>query len=380
RQRDLLARGAGTAAAEETAALALSGAEQALLGRRQALAQAQASLDRAVIARDRSRISREEAARDLVSTEIRAPFAARVADVSVVLGGLVSASEQVATLIDPSALEVVFRVSNTEFGRLASAGSLLGRPITATLPAAAAPLSVPGVIDRAAAEVGTAGTGRRLYAALDPMATDPLRPGDFMVVEVSEPPLDTVAIIPARAANAAGEILLVGADNRLELAQVEVLRRQGDLLIVGAAPFGREYVTELLPQLGSGVRVRPVRPEPRGGAAGSAALSPERRAALIAAVEVDARLTEARRGAILARLAADDVPIALIERLEAQIAGRGAPSETLALDAARRARLVAYVQGDPVIADDQRERLLGQLNAEEVPRAVVERLEARMGG
>ncbi|MEM1266033.1 MAG: HlyD family efflux transporter periplasmic adaptor subunit [Pseudomonadota bacterium] len=375
RQRDLRARGAATAAAEETAELSLAQAEQSLVGRRQALAQADATLERSRITLERRVISREEAARDLADTIIRAPFAGRIGEISGVLGGLVTANEQLGTLLDPGALEVAFRVSTAEFARLAAAGSAAGQPVLARLSMGAETVAIPGRVDRAGAEVGDMQSGRVLYAQLEGRQAATLRPGDFVVVEIEEPPLDNVAVIPARAISAAGELLLLGAEDRLELARVSIRRRQGDDVIVGDVPFGREAVAELLPQLGAGVKVRPIRPAAEGSAI---RLDAAQRARLRALVEADAGLPEARRAALLTTLEGETVSAELVTRLEARAGTAG--SATLALDAARRARLIAYVERNERMPPDVKERLLGELNGDEVPRATVERLERRMGG
>ncbi len=121
RQIDLQARDVGTAAAVEAAELALASARQAVVTRRQAIANAEARIDQAATRLERSRIALAEAERTLADTEIRADFTGMLADVSVVEGGLVSANEQLATLIDGGALEVAFRVSTSQYARLLDA-------------------------------------------------------------------------------------------------------------------------------------------------------------------------------------------------------------------------------------------------------------------
>jgi plasmid stability protein len=52
----------------------------------------------------------------------------------------------------------------------------------------------------------------------------------------------------------------------------------------------------------------------------------------------------------------------------------------ISLDPERRARLVAFVEGNRRMPAEMRERLIAQLSAEEVPAATVARIEGRMGG
>jgi hypothetical protein len=163
-----------------------------------------------------------------------------------------------------------------------------------------------------------------IYARIDAPAG--FRPGDFVRVRVEESPLDGVAVLPARAVDPAGRVLVVGEEDRLAEAEVEVLRRQGNDVIVRAVElYGREIVAERTPLLGAGIRVRPVRPE---AAAEEAAAEPE----------------------------------------------------MVTLDPERRARLVAFIEGNPFMPPDVKERALGQLQQEQVPAQVIERIESRMGG
>jgi len=321
RAEDLSGRGVGTAAAREEAELALATAEQAVTGRRLALAQAEARIGRSAIATARAAIGVAEAERILADTVATAPFDGVLTEVDAVLGRLVTVNEKLGVLLDPTALEVAFRVSNREFARIVNAeGDVLPLAVTASLASDGTEVDVAGRIDRAGASSGAGQSGRLIYAALETDRLGLMRPGDFMTVRVEEPRLGNVAVVPATAVSAEGRVLVLGADARLEEAEVAVLRRQGDEVIVADAPFGREFVTERQPQLGAGILVRPL----RGGVPEAEAmvrLSPERRAGLIEAVRANGRMPEEARARILATLEADEVPASMVERLESRRSG-----------------------------------------------------------
>ena len=103
-----------------------------------------------------------------------------------------------------------------------------------------------------------------------------------------------------------------------------MLRRQGDdVLVRSRALSGREVVAQRSPVLGAGIKVKPLR-------------------------------------------AADGTQIeepALVE-----------------LTSDRRAKLMAYIEGNGYIPADAKKRILTQLQQEKVPAQVVERIESRMGG
>lgn len=327
RQRGIAGRGLGTAADLETAELAVSNAVQSVLSSRQALAEAEARIDRAATSLDRQRLNLAEAERRLAETEVRARFAGVLSGVTAVAGGLVAKNEKLGELIDPEALEVSLRLSNTQYARLIdSDGALLPLPVTAVLDVLGAELRAEGRLARVDAAVGEGLSGRLVFATLD--RARGFRPGDFVTVSITEPALDGVAILPARAVGADGTLLALGPDDRLEAVPVDVLRRQGDDVIVRVGALaGREVVVERTSLLGAGIRVRPVRDDraamPSGGGeqAGLIDLTPERRAALIAFVEESGAMADDAKASVIAKLRSGRVPAEMVERIEARMGG-----------------------------------------------------------
>lgn len=322
RQQDLLGRNVGTAAAVETAELAESSAQQAVLSRRQALQQAQARVDQAKTLIDRRQITLKNAERLLADTEIFADFDGRLTDVQVTSGGILSNNERLAQLVDPDDLEVSFRVSTAQYTRLIDGeGKLIPSPVSVTLDVLGTNLHFSGKLTRESAAVTEGTTGRVLFASLENPRG--LRPGDFVTVRVDEPKLERVVQVPAASVGPDQTVLVLGEDDRLELADVMLLRRQGDDVIIRARGLrGREIVSERSQLLGAGIKVKPLR---AGG--GTAPEGPE----------------------------------------------------MLTLDSDRKARLIAYVEANKRLPDEVRERMLVNLNKDQVPAQMVERLESRMG-
>ncbi len=324
RQRQLGARGVGTAANEESAELALSSARQAVLSRRQALAQAEARVDQAATRLARTRIAMAEAERRLDDLVIRAGFDGTLSGVTLVEGGLVSANALLGQLVDDTALEVAFRVSTAQYARLLDeAGALTGANVRVTLDVFGTDLVAQGTLSRDSAAVGEGQTGRLLFARLG--AAPGFKPGDFVTVTVAEPPLDRVARLPASALNAADQVLVVGEGERLETLQVRLMRRQGDdVLVRGRGLTGRLVVAERTPVLGAGIRVRPLTPEAADAPPAEAEmveLSDERRARIKAFVEGNTRMPDQVKQRILSQLAEPRVPAAMVQRIEARMGG-----------------------------------------------------------
>ncbi|WP_108813699.1 efflux RND transporter periplasmic adaptor subunit [Loktanella sp. Alg231-35] len=321
RARDLAARGVGTAAAVETAELAASSAQASVLSRRQALASAQARIDQATTRLARARINLAEAERNVDDTQVFAAFDGTLSDVTISPGGRVAANERFAQLVDPTRLEVSFRVSTSQYARLLDeAGALIKAPVAVTLDVSGVNLRATGQITREGATVGAGQTGRLLFARLDTYAG--FRPGDFVTVSIQEPALDDVARVPATAVAADQTVLVVGPEDRLEVAAVTLQRRQGDDVIISVGEnAGATVVAERSPLLGVGIKVRPIVP-----------------------------------GDTLA----------------------AAAPEMITLDDDRRAKLIAFVN-EGRMPDDVKARIIGQLEQDEVSSETVTRLESRMG-
>ena len=321
RQQDLSARGVGTAAAIETAELALSGANQAALSRRQSEASAQARLDQAATRMNRADIALADADRALADTEIRAPFAGTLADIAIAQGVRVTANERLGQLIEKSSLEVSFRLSTAQYARLIGEdGTLSQAPVTVSLEAQGLSITATGQITRESAGVGEGQTGRLLFARLD--ATDGLRPGDFVTVSVTEPELRGVALVPSTSIGANETALMLDPENRLVEVAVEVLRRQGDDVIIRApALYGQQIVAERSPLLGAGISVQPIDPNAEAvvpEAPEMITLEDDRRARLIAFVE-ESRMPPPVKTRIIGQLEQDEVPSDVVEDIEARM-------------------------------------------------------------
>lgn len=322
RQTDLLQRGVGTTAAEETAELAASAARQAVLARRQALAQAEARVDQAQTAIARAEIALAESQRRLDDTVISAPFDGTLSGATVVVGRLVTMNERLAELIDPDDLEVSFRLSTAQFARLLDAdGSILKADVRVTLDVAGVDLEAQGRVTRTSAAAGEGQTGRLVFASLENAVG--FKPGDFVTARVQEPVLENVILLPSSAVDAAGSVLLLGEGDRLEAATVTVLRRQGDDVLVRGDIEGREVVEARSPLLGAGIAVKPLR---KGAAPISTEpemleLTEERRAKLVAFIEGNKRMPEEARARVLAQLGEPKVSAKVVERIESRMGG-----------------------------------------------------------
>ncbi|WP_170474810.1 efflux RND transporter periplasmic adaptor subunit [Ruegeria arenilitoris] len=322
RQRDLQTRGVGAAASVEEAELAATSAQQAVLSSRIALAQAESRVDQATTLLSRARIALDGAERDLEDMTIHASFAGTLTGVTLVEGRLVSANEKLAELVDPNALEVAFRVSTAQYVRLLDdTGALIQAPVTVSLEVTGTDLTATGLISRDSGSAGEGQTGRLVFARLD--GAQGFKPGDFVTVTVEEQPLENVVRLPSSVLDATGNVLVLGKDDRLEPLPVQLVRRQGDeVLLRGEGLAGREVVIGRTPLLGSGVRVRPLRVEASADVEPDMVeLTDEQRARFVAQVEASSHMPQAVKDRVLGQLREASVPASLVRRLETRAGG-----------------------------------------------------------
>lgn len=324
RKRALRKKGAVSQTALDEAELAVSNAEQALVAKRQSALALERRVAEGKAAVRRAALTLADAKQAAEDARYTAPFAGRLADVTATLGRIVSQNEKLALLIDPTALEVAFKVRDADFGRLigdGKKGELKPLKVSVVMQFGARVVTVQGTLTRAAATSDPAG-GRIVYARLKAAPDTPLKPGDFVTVTVHEAPIDDAIVISARAATEDGQILLIGEDGRLEEVKATILRRQGDKLIVSGVPLGRHYVATRLPYLAAGIKVNVRGAGAKGDAQDTIALSPRRRAALIRIVQESKRLAPQRKQRLIAALAKPRVSRRLVERIEQAVSMR----------------------------------------------------------
>jgi len=323
RQKDLVERGVGTAAALENAELSASGATQAVLSRKAAVDQAKNRGAQADTRLVRAELALKDAKRKLEDTKLFAEFSGLLSGVSLVKGGIVSANERLGQLIDPEVLEVSFKISTQQYTRLLNDnGELLKAPVYVALTNTDQGLNAEGVIIRDSASVAKGQTGRQVYAKLTKSVG--FKPGDFVAVKVQEPTLNWVVKLPSTALDASNNVLLLGEGERLEEAQVKLMRRQGNEVIVRSRDLsGKEIVAQRTPVLGAGIKVKAIRSGEENEVAEveMLELTEERRAKLISAIETNGYIPKTVKERIIGQLTQPKVPADVVARIESRMGG-----------------------------------------------------------
>lgn len=216
-------------------------------------------VDMARAALERSQAGARRAERELADTRLTAPYDGVLVDVSANLGRQLSTTDRVARIVDPGSLEVGFPLSNEQYGRLMSEGSLTGRQARIFWQVGEAELAYAARIERLGGEITAASGGIRVFGELlDTSMDTPLRPGAFVRIELEDRLYPQVARMPETALYGENRVFVV-RDGRLRTRQVELLGYDGELMLLGAVgenPLrdGEQVVVTQLREAGENAR------------------------------------------------------------------------------------------------------------------------------
>ena len=204
-----------------------------------------------------------QAARDLADSRLVAPFDGVIGDVNANLGKQISVfgADKVADLIDMSALEVRFSLSNAQYGRLIDSDTpVVGRPVTVSWQVGNEMLNFSANIERVGAEIASATGGVDAYAVIDTAGDQvDLRPGAFVSVELLDRTFADVLEAPESVLYGE-DIVYVIQDGRLSERRIDIQGYAGNSILFTAlddTPIedGDLIVTTQIREGGAGARV-----------------------------------------------------------------------------------------------------------------------------
>ncbi len=254
----LVKRGAVSKKVADDRRMIVSEREQALelRGNNLDVQQARADQQRAIIAQLDWKL--RQAKRNLDDTVLKAPFDAYVSAVSAEVGRIVSANDQVATLLDRDWVEVRFTLTNAQYGRIVSQQSdVVGRAVEILWQIGDKPVRYQATIERVAAEISAERGGVDVFARIrDPRKPVPIRPGAFVEVTLTDRLYSGVVRLPQTALYG-GDTVFVVEQGRLQARKVELVGAAGtDVLVRGGLASGDHVMTTRLSKAEAGLRVQ----------------------------------------------------------------------------------------------------------------------------
>ena len=238
--------------------LAVSQQQQSVEMRKSNLAIQEARLEQQEGAVKRSEIAVANAERNLVRTELKAPFRGFLNNVTAAEGRHLNVNDPIATLIDADQLEVRFHLSDQQFGRIVtSAGQLKGQNINILWKIGRKTLPFNGQIIRIGAEISQIAGGVSIFAAVaTPNIDSTLRPGAFVQVQLADRPYENVVRLPEDVIYN-GNLVYIIVDGRLEPRPVKTIGNiGGDVIIEEGLKTGDIVLTTWFAEAGPGTRVQ----------------------------------------------------------------------------------------------------------------------------
>ena len=138
----------------------------------------------------------KKAKRDLANTKVVAPFSGYLANINAREGRVLNPNDQVGTLLDSDNFDVVFNLSDAEYGRFLERNSeVVGRPVNVVWQIGGERIELSAEIERVGAQISQATRGVDVFARIDGKLPSNLRGGAFVTVELLAQPVPDVMAI-----------------------------------------------------------------------------------------------------------------------------------------------------------------------------------------
>ncbi|MDB2431293.1 efflux RND transporter periplasmic adaptor subunit [Alphaproteobacteria bacterium] len=145
---------------------------------------------------DRINVQVKKAKRDLVNTKVIAPFSGFLANITAREGRVLNPNDQVGVLLDSDNFDVVFNLSDAEYGRFLERNSeVIGRPVNIVWQLGVERIELKAEIERVGAQISQTTRGVDVYARIDGKLPSNLRGGAFVTVELLAQPVPDVMAI-----------------------------------------------------------------------------------------------------------------------------------------------------------------------------------------
>ena len=145
---------------------------------------------------DRINVQVKKAKRDLANTKVVAPFSGYLANINAREGRVLNPNDQVGTLLDSDNFDVVFNLSDAEYGRFLERNSeVVGRPVNVVWQIGGERIELSAEIERVGAQISQATRGVDVFARIVGKLPSNLRGGAFVTVELLAQPVPDVMAI-----------------------------------------------------------------------------------------------------------------------------------------------------------------------------------------
>ncbi len=266
RRQKLRKKGSSSKKSADDAEIAFNDASELVATREQSIIKLKGRLEELKASELRSKASLNLAQKNLVDTALIAPFDGFVGETAVSVGQYVSKSDRIAKLIEARAMEVKFKIADSDFPKLfrstrdfgatLSIDDLARTRILVRWRVGNLTLDFKAIIRRVGAKIELASGGVTIFASLlDLDLKTPLRPGAFVEVFIPGKLYESVVEVPDTAIEKSKNLYIL-KNNRLVQREISIVGRNSkSVLITGDLNEGSQFVTHIFPEISAGLKV-----------------------------------------------------------------------------------------------------------------------------
>lgn len=210
---------------------------------------------------DRINVQVKKAKRDLANTKVVAPFSGYLANITARQGRVLNPNDQLGVLLDSDNFDVVFNLSDAEYGRFLERNSdVIGRQVNIVWQVGGENIDLQATIERVGAQISQATRGVDVYARIDGNLPSNLRGGAFVTVELLAQPMADVMPLPRDALYENDTVYLVENGRLVRRAVSDYIDDGGQILLKTGLAAGDMVLLTRFNEAAPGVAVKVVEP------------------------------------------------------------------------------------------------------------------------
>jgi RND family efflux transporter MFP subunit len=210
---------------------------------------------KSTVDRDKVRLARAE--RDLKNTKIIAPFDAHVSNIAAREGRVLSSNDRVASLTGADDFEVVFNLTDDQYGRLLARNTrIIGRRLKVFWDIGGQRMTLSAQIRHVGATISQATRGADVYAQVDGQIPSNLRSGAFVTVEMAQQAEPDVVAVPKYALYGDNQIYVIEEGRLVPLLLTDYLDDGDRILVKSGLRNGQTILLTQFNEAAAGVAVK----------------------------------------------------------------------------------------------------------------------------
>lgn len=206
---------------------------------------------------DRIHVQVKKAKRDLANTKVVAPFSGYLANINAREGRVLNPNDQVGMLFDSDNFDVVFNLSDAEYGRFLERNSeVVGRPVNVVWQIGGERIELSAEIERVGAQISQTTRGVDVFARITGKLPSNLRGGAFVTVELLAQPVPDVMAIKKDALYGGNNLFIIENGRLVDRTVDDFIDDGAQILLRGGLKAGEMVLTTRFNEAAPGVAVK----------------------------------------------------------------------------------------------------------------------------